>query len=278
MILSLERDLMLLENQLPLFILWELIDIIVEVPNKYEYFIELGFLFFGDLFPRVGCREHIEGDSLYGSKHLLGLMYHRWVQSFVGIDSKENKPTKTTWRFIPSATQLQEAGVKLEMVEDGTLLGIKFQNGVLKITPLNIENRTETFFRNLIAYEQYFPRNQLCYITDYMTLMDSLIDSPKDVAILSHRGIIHNWNGDDEVVSKMFNTIGDEVTVRSYPFLYADIFNKVNIRCQKRWSRQMATLNRNYLNSPWALISVLAASVLLLLTFIQTFFTVFPRK
>lgn len=281
MISTLERDLMLFENQLPLFILWKLIDMIVEVPNQYDQFIDLGFSFFCDLFPSVGGREHIERNSLYECKHLLGLMYHRWVLSFVGTESKENKPMETTWRFIPSATELLEAGVKLEKFEDGTLLDIKFQNGVLhgvlQIPPLDIEDRTETFFRNLIAYEQYCPRNQLRYITDYTKLMDSLIDSPKDVAILSRRGIIHNWNGDGEVVSKMFNTIGDEIML-GYPFLYADIFKKVNIRCQKHWSRQMAALNRNYLNSPWTLISVLAALVLLLLTFTQTFFAVFPRK
>ncbi|KAH7837368.1 hypothetical protein Vadar_013042 [Vaccinium darrowii] len=173
-------------------------------------------------------------------------------------------------------------GVKLEKVAGGTLLDIKFQNGVLhgvlQIPPLEIEDYTETYFRNLIAYEQYFPSNQFCYITDYTTLMDCLIDSPKDVAILSRRGIIHNLNGDDEVVSKMFNTIRDEIRTQTDQFLYADIFNKVNIRCQKRWSRRMATLNRNYLNSPWALISVLAALVLLLLTSTQTFFAVFPSK
>ncbi|KAH7835628.1 hypothetical protein Vadar_028101 [Vaccinium darrowii] len=145
----------------------------------------------------------------------------------------------------------------------GTLFDIKYQNGVLRgvlqIPPLKIEDWTESFFRNLIAYEQYCPDKQLCYITDYLTFMNSLVDSPKDVALLSRRGIIDNWIGDDEVVSKMFNTIGDAITQRSNQFHYVDIFSKVNTRCEKRCSRWMAKLNRNYLNSPWAFISVLAA-------------------
>ena len=145
----------------------------------------------------------------------------------------------------------------------------------MQIPPLTIEDRTESFFRNLIAYEQYCPDNQLSYITDYMRFVDCLIDSPKDVAILSRRGIIDNWLGNDEVVSTIFNRISDAVTAPSNHFQYADIFNKVNVHCSKRWNRWMAKLNRNYLNSPWALISVLAASVLLLLTFAQTYCTVF---
>ncbi|KAH7834225.1 hypothetical protein Vadar_013919 [Vaccinium darrowii] len=173
-------------------------------------------------------------------------------------------------------------GVKLEKVEGGTLLDIKFQDGVwygvLQIPPFTIEDRTESFFRNLIAYEQYCLDNQPCYMTDYLTLMNSLIESPKDVAILSHIGIIDNWIGDDEVVSKMFNKIGDAFMVQRDQFYYADILNKANICCQKPWNRRMAKLNQNFLNSPWAPISVLAALVLLLLAFKKTFFAVFPRS
>ncbi|GMP78005.1 hypothetical protein CsSME_00034099 [Camellia sinensis var. sinensis] len=107
--------------------------------------------------------------------------------------------------------------------------------------------------------------------------MDCLINSPKDVEILSRRGIIDNWLGDNEVVSTIFNKISDAVTGPSSHFQYDDIFNRVNIHCGKRRNQWMAKLNRNYLNSPWAVISILAA-LALLLTSTQTVFTIFPRK
>ncbi|KAI8003769.1 ABC transporter C family member 2 [Camellia lanceoleosa] len=123
---------------------------------------------------------------------------------------------------------VNEKAYEPETVAIGSsLFDIKFENGVMKIPPLTIEDRTESFFRNLIAYEQYCPDNQLTYITDYVRFMDCLIDSPKDVEILSHRGIIDNWLGDNEVVSMIFNKISDAVTGPSSHFQYANIFNRV---------------------------------------------------
>ncbi|KAI8003415.1 UPF0481 protein [Camellia lanceoleosa] len=212
-------------------------------------------------------------------KHLLGLIHNNWLPSFAGIvPNGDGSNKKGNWRFIPNTIELQEAGVKLVKIEGASLFDIKFEYGVMKIPSLTIEDRTESFLRNLIAYEQYCPDNQLTYITDYVGFMDCLIDSPKDVEILSRRGIIDNWLGNNEVVSTIFSKISDAVTGPTSHFQYADIVNRVNIHCDKRWNRWMAKLNQNYLNSPWALISILAALVLLLLTFTQTVFTVFPRK
>ncbi|PSS35672.1 UPF0481 protein [Actinidia chinensis var. chinensis] len=274
---SLQRDLMLFENQMPFFILRKLFDII-EVPNQHKRLIYLALCFFRDLLPGPGCRESVEGQSNSKISHLLGLIHNNWLPSFVGTEPKGDlTKTRKNKHFIPNTTVLREAGVKLKKVEDGTLFDIKFKNGVMQIPSLTIEDRTESFFRNLIAYEQYCPDNQLSYITDYVRFVDCLIDSPKDVAILSRCGIIDNWLGDDEVVSRIFNRISDAVTMPSNQFQYADIFNKVNVHCSRRGNRWMAKLNRNYLNSPWAIISVLAALILLLLTSTQTYFTVFPR-
>ncbi|XP_028088133.1 UPF0481 protein At3g47200-like [Camellia sinensis] len=275
---SLQRDLMLFENQLPFFILRKLFDMI-EVPNQHNRLIYLALCFFRDLLPGPGYRERIDGNSHFNIRHLLGLIHNNWLPSFAGIvPNGDGSNKKGNWRFIPNTIELQEAGVKLVKIEGASLFDIKFEYGVMKIPPLTIEDRTESFFRNLTAYEQYCPDNQLTYITDYVGFMDCLIDSPKDVEILSRRGIIDNWLGDDEVVSTIFNKFSDAVTGPTSHFQYADIVNRVNIHCGKRRNRWMAMLNRNYLNSPWAFISILAALVLLLLTSTQTVFTVFPRK
>ncbi|GMP78001.1 hypothetical protein CsSME_00034096 [Camellia sinensis var. sinensis] len=275
---SLQRDLMLFENQLPFFILCKLFDMI-EVPNQHNRLIYLALCFFRDLLPGPGYRERVDGNSHFQIRHLLGLIHNNWLPSFAGIvPNGDGSNKKGNWRFIPNTIELREAGVKLVKIEGASLFAIKFENGAMKIPPLTIEDRTESFFRNLIAYEQYCPDNQPTYITNYVRFMDCLIDSPKDVEILSRRGIIDNWLGDNEVVSTIFNKISDAVTGPSSHFQYADIFNRVNIHCSKRRNRWMAKLNRNYLNSPWAFISILAALVLLLLIFTETAFTVFPRK
>ncbi|KAI8004607.1 UPF0481 protein [Camellia lanceoleosa] len=265
---SLQRDLLLFENQLPFSILCKLFDII-EDPDNHNRLIHLVTRFFNDLLPDRVC-SNIGNSSC---RHLLGVIHNNWLP-FEPNDSKKEE----SWCFIPSATELQEAGVKLKKDKRGKLFDIKFKSGVMQIPPITIEDRTETFFRNLIAYEEYCPDNELSYVIDYVKFMDCLIKSPKDVEILCRYGIIDNWQGDYGVVARLFNKISAAVTGPGKHFRYADVFNKVNNHRRKRRNRWMAILNRNYLNSPWALISILAALVLLLLTLTQTVFTVFPIK
>ncbi|KAI7981856.1 UPF0481 protein [Camellia lanceoleosa] len=274
---SLQRDLMLFENQLPFFILCKLFDMI-EVPNQHNRLIYLALCFFRDLLPGPGYRERIDGNSHFKIRHLLGLIHNNWLPSFAGIvPNGDGSNKKGNWRFIPNTIELQEAGVKLVKIEGASLFDIKFEYGVMKIRPLTIEDRIESFFENLIMH------------LAILSIMNSLI-SPimwdswiasltlQKMLKYSRHGIIDNWLGDNEVVSKIFNKISDAVTGPTSHFQYADIVNRVNIHCGKRRNRWMAKLNRNYLNSPWAFISILAALVLLLLTFTQTVFTVFPRK
>ncbi|XP_012853089.1 PREDICTED: uncharacterized protein LOC105972658 [Erythranthe guttata] len=174
------------------------------------------------------------------------------------------------WRFINNATELREANVKFKRTEGVSLFDLRFEDGNMLLSPLTIEDRTESLFRNLVAYEQYFGDGQTNYVTDYVKFLDCLIDSSRDVAILSRHGIIDNWLGDDEVVANMFNKLTDSVAGPGTHFVYANIFHVVNKHCNGRRNRWMAKLRRNYLNSPWAVISVLFAVLLLLLTVTQT--------
>ncbi|KAK8625430.1 hypothetical protein V6N13_090302 [Hibiscus sabdariffa] len=140
---------------------------------------------------------------------------------------------------------------------------------VLKIPTLRVQDSTERWFRNYIAYEQFIPNGKPTYFSDYVLLMDNLINTSKDVQLLRTSGIIDNWLGDDEAAARMFNSLLDSVW-SSKDFYYAKIFERVDEHCQKRWNRWKAALKKNYFNSPWSHISFLAATVLLLLTIVQT--------
>lgn len=277
-IISLQRDLILFENQLPFSILCKLFDLI-ESPENHGRFMHLALTFFHDLLPRNGYGKQPDSNSDLNIKHLLGLIHNNWLP--LGAMTKEaNKNTHKTksWRFIPSATELLDAGVKIKKVEEDSLFNITFKNGVMQIPPLRIEDRTETFLRNLVVYEQYRPDIQLSYITDYVNFIDCLINSSNDVKVLCYYGIIDNWLGDEEGVTDIFNKISDAVVGPGQNFQYADIFFEVNNHCSKRWNRWLAKLRRDYFNGPWAVISVIAACLLILLTFTQTLFTIFPRN
>ncbi|KAG6424703.1 hypothetical protein SASPL_115123 [Salvia splendens] len=174
-------------------------------------------------------------------------------------------------RFINSAKRLEEANVKFEKSEEEMMFNVGFKEGVMVMAPLTIEDRTESFLRSLIAYEQYFQHN---FVTDYVKFLDCIIDSSKDVEILSRRGIIENWLGDENEVAEMVNKLSESVSGPGKDFVYANMFEDVNKHCGRRWNRWMANLRKNYFYNPWTIISVLVALVLLLLTFTQTVFTI----
>jgi ribosomal protein L17 len=112
------------------------------------------------------------------------------------------------------------------------------------------------------------------YVTDYLTLMDYLINSPKDVELHRRPGIIENWLGDDEAVSTMFTKLSENVIQSKV--CYAKIFKDLNEHCNRRKNVWIANLRHNYFNSPWALISCLATAFLLLLALAQTIFSILP--
>lgn len=82
-----------------------------------------------------------------------------------------------------SMTELQEAGVKIELNPKTNLLDIKFDEGVLKIPYIQLENITKSLIQNLMALEKCYNQKNM-YICDYMLLMDELIKTARDVDLL----------------------------------------------------------------------------------------------
>ncbi|KAM7489007.1 hypothetical protein LguiB_026491 [Lonicera macranthoides] len=195
----------------------------IEVQDNHKRFIHLTLNFFSDLFPGPAYRGSFDGDQ--NIKYLLELIHNNWLPSFEESENNGDSKKERNWQFIPCVTKLAESGMKFEKI-GGNSFDIKFRNGVMQIPTLTIEDRTKSFFRNLIAYEEYHQSTYFHFIVDYVKFMDSLIDSPKDVEILCRGGIIDNWLGDDEAVSNMFNKLNDHVTGPGVHFHYAGVFNE----------------------------------------------------
>ncbi|KAJ4722916.1 hypothetical protein OWV82_006347 [Melia azedarach] len=265
------RDTMLFENQLPFFVLYQLFNLTLDPEMHYDL-VDIALHFFRCPLQSLGNARNFSENSNDETKHLLDLVHSNMLASFVETKSNGSASNKGTLGFIQCAAELVEAGVKFKRAYGRNLFDIKFKNGTMTIPCLIIEDQTESYFRNLIAYEQYSQDNHLNCISDYVKFMDCLINSSKDVELLCRHRIIENWLGDHEVVATMFNKLGDYVVVNN--LCYAEILNEVNRYCCRRWNVWMAKLRRNYFNSPWALLSFLAAVLLLLLTSTQTVFSV----
>lgn len=264
---ALMLDLLLLENQLPFFVLEELFNM-TKYPTE-KSLISLALDYF-EGFCGTKNVEGVKSASISEVTHLLGLVYCSRLPLLATTRSENERKSMK----IRCATELREAGIKFKAGCEGCIFNLNFKEGDLTIPPLKVDDATESFFRNLIAYEQHDgSRHHYYYFTDYVIFFDCLINSPKDVECLVKGNTILNDLGDEQAVSNMFNKLGENV-IYTDNFYYSHIVETINKHCDTPCNEHLANLRHNYFNSPWSLASFLAAVSLLLLTIMQTLFSI----
>ncbi|ONI26510.1 hypothetical protein PRUPE_1G029800 [Prunus persica] len=173
-------------------------------------------------------------------------------------------------QLIPTATALSEAGVKFRKGTAESIMNIQFKHGVFTIPQLAIGELTESIFRNLIALEQCY-HGRSPKITSYAVLMDNLICSSRDMKLLCENEVLGKWLSPEDG-SQFFNKLYNDTLLRK--FYYSELCFRVNTYYGKGWSKWLEILNREYLSNPWKIISLVAACILLVLTLLQTYYTV----
>ncbi|KAL6292153.1 hypothetical protein ACE6H2_000295 [Prunus campanulata] len=173
-------------------------------------------------------------------------------------------------QLIPTATALSEAGVKFRNGSAESIMNIQFEHGVFTIPQLAIGELTESIFRNLIAFEQCY-HGRSPKITSYAVLMDNLICSSRDMKLLCENEVLGKWLSPEDG-SQFFDKLYKDTLLRK--FYYSELCFQVNTYYSKRWSKWLEILNREYLSNPWKIISLVAACILLVLTLLQTYYTV----
>ncbi|XP_039006132.1 UPF0481 protein At3g47200-like [Hibiscus syriacus] len=187
--------------------------------------------------------------------------------------------SKTDFRlrmlFISSAIELSEQGIKFRQGEKNFLFDIQFKHGTLCIPTLIVDHDTQKMMRNLIAYEQFKDKSG-SIVMDYAIFIDCLINYPADVALLCDCGVIDNWLDSNKDVASMINKINDYVYLSTGRFYYSNIFYEVNKHCRQPCNLWKVKLRQTYFNTPgdWVLTSIAAATLLLILTILQTIFSV----
>ncbi|XP_065630033.1 UPF0481 protein At3g47200-like [Quercus suber] len=205
---SLMEDFILLENQIPFFIIEWLYDF---VPSNGLSLIQLSFSFFTDFNVQ-------EFDPLPNMKikhftdllRIFQLPFTDLLRIFQLPPQRPQSERKELIKHLYSATQLREAGVKFKVSSSNCLLELKFTNGVLEIPRIHLYDRTEILARNLVAFEQcHFLRE--AYITDYYLILDLLINTAHDVDLLCDKGIMFNYLGDSRAATSMVNNLNKEI-------------------------------------------------------------------
>ncbi|KAK2650749.1 hypothetical protein Ddye_018238 [Dipteronia dyeriana] len=212
-------------------------------------------------------------------------------------------------RDLPTATKLHGSGVKFKGIEGGSS-GVKFKKGIeggssgfkfkkgieggssrkiscelvpraipipyfkaceLRIPCLEIDDWSECLYRNMMAFELcHYPTET--HICNFMLLMNFLINTEKDVDLLVDQKIICSRMGDNATVATMFNNLGLQITPS--PSVYHDIYEKLKAHYNGRWNRTMANLKTIYFGDIWKSTATGAAIILLVLTVVQTIFSI----
>lgn len=186
-------DLILLENQIPFFILQELYRI-VPIPKQCNLLVtDLALIFFKSMIPG-DYQLHKEKYSPE-SNHLLDFVRHCYLPTIPRNQTTEQTPR----RGLPKpAKTLNKSGIKITKArkKDINMLNVKFKNGTLEIPAIHIRHYTETLFRNFIAYEQckcHVNSQTGSYseqISSYVLLIRSLINSERDSKFLEDRHVL----------------------------------------------------------------------------------------
>ncbi|XP_061337048.1 uncharacterized protein LOC133284086 [Gastrolobium bilobum] len=179
---------------------------------------------------------------------------------------------------IGTIRELKAAGIRIRKRKDTSFYPI-FMNGRLELPEFTVDGSTALIFYNLIAYEMCPDFRNNYEISSHLVFLGSLVDHPEDVKELRHAGILRNDLASDKEVADLFNQM-DFLLVPGTP-KFAHIRDQIEAHFESRRGRirvlrWIEEAYKNYLRSPWTVIALLAATLALVLTFIQTWYTMHP--
>ncbi|XP_074349505.1 UPF0481 protein At3g47200-like isoform X1 [Apium graveolens] len=288
MVQTLAHDLMLLENQIPYVILQKLFNIIQSSKQtSNDMFLDMLLSEYAIWFFNSAPMLHykfLEITILIDDTctHLLDLLHDACFFSFKKLPSNYYHKN---WGFKRCATELLQSGFKITFGNRLLIVDIGFDAGEISIPQVIVDKSSDTLFRNLIALEQTSFGRQA--ITSYVKLMRSLIRSPEDAYLLERAGIIIT-SDEVEDASAFFKSLCREVVFVDFYFeaLCDDVENyQIPLwRWRRvkgyfsimwfRWKESVKDLEREYFRNKWSLIAFLAASFVIVLALVQTFYAV----
>ncbi|XP_021908528.1 UPF0481 protein At3g47200 [Carica papaya] len=265
------RDFLRLENQIPYFILECLFDLIMEDGQSGPSLSSLALEFFNYAMQRRD--EDIAKFHDLKGKHLLDLVRKSFIPFDHDGDQRHKGPTPT--HIIHCVSKLRRSGIRFNPAKEETFLVVHFRRGVIHMPTITIDDFMSSFLQNCVAYEQCH-RSCTKHFTTYATFLDCLINTASDVEYLCDRNVVENYFGTDMEVAGFINKLGKDVAFDIQRCYMAELFNNVHEYHKSSWHVQWASFKYTYFDTPWSFISALAAFILLILTVLQTFFTVYP--
>lgn len=303
------RDLFLIENQLPFFIVTRIYELLVgldvgdhliqKVCKCLEYNIKKYTTVIHDVKGKDVChllqlchmyfRPQKRKQKLFGTRntkkwfHRIAIFRQKNVELSCSSEdislnhqscSVDSRQALYSWH---RAEEYHEAGIEFRSRghnehDSHSLLDISFDNGEIEIPSLLLDENTACFFRNLVAFEQTCPQFGNDF-TAYIAFISQLVRTPRDVALLARKGIIVNHMRTDDEVSTLFTKLGKNVDFDLNGSYYLkSVCRMMEEYYQNRINRWMAWLWHNHFGNPWLVLAVVAAAVVLFCTILQLLF------
>ncbi|XP_022148847.1 putative UPF0481 protein At3g02645 [Momordica charantia] len=175
---------------------------------------------------------------------------------------------------IPSVSQLVKSGVCLLPI-DGGVSAVAFDTKavIFYLPTITLDVNSEVVLRNLVAYEASKPFGPLVF-TRFIELMNGIIDSEEDVKLLKEKGIIMNHLKSDAEVAELWNGMSKSIKLTKVPFL-DKVIEDVNKHYSSRWKVKAVKFIEKYVFGSWPLLALLATILLLAMTALQAFCSVY---
>ncbi|CAJ1948134.1 unnamed protein product [Sphenostylis stenocarpa] len=287
-----QRDLSLLENQLPMFVLEELHTRVILGDNGTKenclMFIELAFNYFEDYYPHKSSQKVEMINNFKSCVNFTDLIRYTYLprQIQANVNPSQQFTPCAVECVLRTATKLNEAGISFEKVQGRSYLDIKFEKSRilswflcfgclpfsrcfksrLQIPHLKVDQVTECVLRNLIALEQCHYSDQP-FICNYVTLIDSLIHTQDDVELLVDKEIIVHELGSHNELATMINGLCRHVVVSSN--YYGKITRELNEHYNCCWKHYMGVLRSVYFRDPWRFSSTIVGIAVFLFTVVN---------
>ncbi|XP_071728384.1 UPF0481 protein At3g47200-like [Rutidosis leptorrhynchoides] len=268
-------DLILIENQIPFFVLRDLFNCICgrrdSIPpvTTLLYAVMEGYT---DPFVYRSSNEDILNQDTHNNEsthdHLLGLLHscYKLAGHMPSIPTTPATTETTTNRKL----KLVAMKMKSYMIACFSWW-CRGKPSNLIVPTLRIYDQTEQILRNLISYEQTFPKVH-DYFTSYVHALYSVVKDEEDVATLAELNILENHQPHKDaayMIDALSKLIPDEDHLSSHQELM-HLTNYYN----SSWVRNLRRLRSTYFSSPWSAIAFVAGIIMFSLTIVQTVFTI----
>lgn len=260
------NDIILLENQLPFFVIERLFTKFVSHMVDHSLF-QLTFNLFQDVYFEADQKPKQIPSPI--CKHFTDFLR-------ICLMPSQDPPSSGSFESIPNAEKLHDAGVTFKLSPSKCLVDIQFNAGAgeLQIPRIKLGGSAESFYRNVMAFEMYHQGIPNPYLIHGMEFLDYLINTPNDVDLLVQEGIIYNGLGDNQAVTTLFNNLLQEIVVTTQPNRFGNLSKDLNAYYRVPTHKWKAIFKRDYFSTPWRAVSTFAAVILLLLTLLSTIWAI----